>query len=122
MGVSEAAHFVSAVQVKQVQRFGQPSKTMNEPIGRHTRLTRPQEAVGLAGVELEREVAAVAVQNRLAAFHEGDLEVEILEDLNQGQLEAGDLESVLNPADKPDRVDLGPDVLEQAPDKSRLGL
>ena len=45
------------------------------------------------------------------------LEVEVLQDLDQRELEPGDLEPVLDAADEADRVNLGTDVLEESTDE-----
>lgn len=72
-------------------------------------------------MQLVHEVRTIAVHDRLAAFEEGDLQVEVVQDLDERAFEAGDLEPVLDAADEPDRVDLRPDVLEQSADE-RCGV
>ena len=79
--------------------------------------TAEEESARLVPVELADEVGAVAVEDRLAALEEGHLEVEVVQDLDERALEAGDLEPVLDAPYEPDGVDLRPDVLQQPADE-----
>jgi hypothetical protein len=58
------------------------------------------------------------VEDRLAAFQQGDLKIEILQDLDQRLLETRDLETVLDPPDEEHRVDSRADVLKEAADEA----
>lgn len=79
--------------------------------------TTQEESASLVLVQLEHEVRAVAVQDRLAALEQRDLEIEVVQDLDERALQARYLEPVLDAADEPDGVNLRADVLQQAPDE-----
>jgi hypothetical protein len=102
--------------------------------------TMAKKGVRLPVMQFEGEVPTIAVQYLLAPFHQRDLipiffkspytpqkgitlesrsnqphlQVEVLEDLDECGFEAGYLEAVSDAPNEPDRVNVGPDILEQA--------
>lgn len=63
------------------------------------------------------QIGTVPVQNRLAPFQEGYLQLEIVQDLDKRFFQSRDFQAVLDPTDKTYRVDFCTDVFEQSTDK-----
>ena len=93
--------------------------------------SRPEKRIRLTIIQLGDENTAIGSQDRFTAFDERDLrervsagsginarvlarylDIEILKNLNECRLETRDLETILYPADKPDRIHLQSNFLQ----------
>lgn len=66
-------------------------------------------------MQLEHEVRAVSVQDRLAALEQRDLEIEVVQDLDERTLQAWNFQPILDAADETDGVYLRTNILQQPP-------
>lgn len=81
-------------------------------------LTSKEEPARLVSMKLFRKVSTIPVQYRLTPLKKRYLQVEVLQDLDQGGFEAWNFETVLDASDETDWIDLSSNVLEKATDES----
>ena len=76
--------------------------------------TIEEEAAGLILIQRPCELRAVTVKDSLAALQEGYLQIEVVENLDQGTAESRNLETVFDAANESNRIDLGSNILKEA--------
>jgi hypothetical protein len=67
---------------------------------------------GLPSMEAHRQLTTIALEDRLAAFNERDLQVVVLQDLDKSVSKTWYLQAVLNASNEAYRVDVGADRLK----------
>lgn len=68
-------------------------------------------------MQMPRKVSRITIQDHLTALQQRHLQVEVVQDLDEGSFEPGNLESVFDSANESNRIDLCANILEQTSDE-----
>ena len=66
----------------------------------------------MASIEDINNVYTITIEDSLTALEQRPLEIEVMQNFDQSRLQTGDLESVLDSANEPYRIDFGADIFQ----------